>query len=714
MAIITKIQQKAGIAAGVIAVSLGLFLLGSDIFTGNKSFFGTSQNAVGEIAGQEVSNEQYQNALENARKNAEARQGRPITDQEMSFLREQVWTQFIQDIAMKGEIEKLGITVSPTEQVDLIQGKNIVPEVQQVPIFQNQQTRQFDKNLVVQYLQNLPKARKEERDAWSSFEKGIFETRKLQKYMNLLTLSAYTTTAEAKKAYEEQTAKANIRYVYVPYYSVVDSTIKVSDSDLENYLNSHKKRFKGEDTRSIVYASFAVVPSKTDTTTFYESFKQTVKDFGSSINDSAFAQSKSELPQKQYYSLAELSDQLRAVVPGAIVGAISDKIYKDGDYYTIFKFKGTKTDSLSTIRASHILVKFASQTDSAKAIARQRAEDIMTRIKAGADFATLAAQLSEDPGSARQGGDLGFFKSKQMVAPFDKAVFGFGGVGLLPSIVETEYGFHIIKVTAPKSNVLYNLLTISRKIEASQETRDGVYRKADELLQKYTKIDDLREAAKKDKSIILLNGDRFRQDANNIGLLSGGVVRQIVGWAFGSDASIGGLKDKPFDVDNGSAFVIAGLTNKTSKDNVKASDYKDELTVAVRNEKKAEQIIGKLGGLAGTLEQVAQKYGAGAVVESANGVNLAGNGAAMPTAGPDPVVLGKAFGTKQGQKTKAFKGEGGIFIVENLGITPAPAIADYTQYKNTARFAAMQRAYSSIQEAIKDASKVVDNRAKFY
>jgi peptidyl-prolyl cis-trans isomerase C len=81
----------------------------------------------------------------------------------------------------------------------------------------------------------------------------------------------------------------------------------------------------------------------------------------------------------------------------------------------------------------------------AKNAARSKAADILKDVKTGKDFAALAKQHSQDPGSAQNGGDLGFFQQGQMVGPFNDAAFTLAP-GSVSDLVETEFGFHIIKV----------------------------------------------------------------------------------------------------------------------------------------------------------------------------------------------------------------------------------------------------------------------------
>lgn len=98
------------------------------------------------------------------------------------------------------------------------------------------------------------------------------------------------------------------------------------------------------------------------------------------------------------------------------------------------------------VKARHILVMAAAKaSEEEKKRAREKAEEILKRIKAGEDFAKLASEFSDDPGSKAKGGDLGFFARGKMVKPFEEAAFSLAA-GQVSDIVETPFGYHIIKV----------------------------------------------------------------------------------------------------------------------------------------------------------------------------------------------------------------------------------------------------------------------------
>ncbi|MBO0952064.1 peptidylprolyl isomerase [Fibrella forsythiae] len=704
MSLINKIRERSGLAVGVIAVSLILFIVGSDLLGGKSTLFGNNNQEIGTIDGRTIDNQDFQAKVEQVRAQYEQQTGRAPGEQEMTQIREQAWNQLIFETAYQKEFDKLGLTVSPEELVDMVQGSNVSPEVRQA--FTNPSTGVFDKNQVVQYLKGLRNVPPAQQAQWASFEQQISVNRLREKFDNLMRLSNYATTAEAQKEYQAQNTKADVKFLFVPYYSVNDTTVKVTDSELSDYLSKHKDEYPGADTRSIQYVSFAVNPSKEDSASLYNEIKTLARGLGGAKNDSTFARQNSDVPVPLYLTAGEMPEQLRAAIPTFSPGGVYGP-FREGNTYFIYKYGGTKKDTSFTIRASHILIRATAKTDSAKADARRRAESLLKQIQGGASFEALAQSNSED-GSAQQGGDLGYFKNDgRMVKPFESAIFGFAGSGLIPRVVETDFGYHIIKITEPKTNQLYRVAGIGKTITPSEATTNEAYQKASQFAANSKTKEAFDENAKKDKSLVIANADRIPETATNVNALTD--ARAIVRWAF-DDKTDKNSVSEPFQV--GEQYVVAVLTGSTEKDEVKADDYRAELTAKVRNQKKAEQILAKLGNPSGTLETIAQKYGAGAIVETAEDINLATG--FMRTAGVDPVALGRAFGLKAGKRSKPFAGEGGVLIVEPTRIAPAPAVADYAMYKTSIQQNQGQRTTVYVNEAIKDAAKITDRRAKFY
>ncbi|WP_247232887.1 SurA N-terminal domain-containing protein [Telluribacter sp. SYSU D00476] len=705
MALINKIREKSGVAVTVIAVSLILFIVGGDLLGPNTLFGGGNNQTVGEIAGQDIDIKDFQNRVDVLRQNYEGQTGRAANEQELVALREQAWNQMIIDIAYREQYEKLGLAVTDEELVDMVQGTHISPAIQQA--FADPTTGRFDKNAVINYLKNLKNLPVPQQQSWAAFEKSLREDRLRQKYENLMRLSSYVTKAEAEKEYVAQNAKASIRYLYVPFYSIADTTVKVTDSQLEAYLNNHRDEYKGADTRTVQYVTFPVLPAKDDSSALYTEIKDLARGLAAAQNDSAFARMNSDIPIPTTLSYANMSDQLKeavkTMVPGGVYGP-----YREGNTYFIYKYGGTTKDSVYTARASHILIRPENPSDSAKAAARQRAEALLNQIRGGASFEALAATSSADPGSAQRGGDLGYFQNNgSMVKPFEDAVFSMSGTGLVGRVVESQFGFHIIKVTDAKNNTLYRVAAIGKTIAPSQATRDEAYRRADEFANSVDTKAEFDEAVKKDKSLVVATANRVPETATNVNAIQN--AREIVRWAFDDKTDIGDVS-QVFETDE--QYVVAVVTGKTDAEKVKVDDFRDELTAKVRNQLKAEQITAKLKGASGDLNAMAAKYGAGALVESAEDLTLATG--FLSSAGFDPIALGKAFGLKAGQKTGVFTGENGVFVIEVTGRTEAPQIADYTPYKTQLLQALESRTSFLLNEAIRDKANIVDRRARFF
>ncbi|RRB04507.1 peptidylprolyl isomerase [Larkinella rosea] len=702
MALINKIREKSGLAVGIIAVSLILFIVGGDLL-GSRSLFGGQDQSVGEIDGQKISYQEFNAKVDEARAAYEQQTGRPATEQDQVQLRDQAWNQFILDIAYQKEYDALGLKVTPEELVDMVQGNFISPAIRQT--FTDPKTGAFDKNTVINYLKSLKTLPAEQQLAWANFEKNLSTDRTRTKYENLLRLTSFVTTAEAQKEYQAQNTRADAKFLLVPYYSVPDTTVKVTDSQLQDYLDKHKDEYKSFNSRTIQYVTFPVVPSKEDSTALYDQIKTLARGLATATNDSSYARMNSDVQAPLYMTLGEMPEQLKATVGTFASGGVYGP-YKEGNTYFIYKYSGIKKDTNFTVRASHILIR-AAGSDSAKAAARIKAEGILKQIQGGANFEALAASNSAD-GSAQQGGDLGYFKNNnQMVKPFQDAIFGFNGTGLIPRLVETEYGFHIIKVTEAKTNTLYRISTIGKTITPSQATRDEVYRKAEQFATESQTKAAFDENTKKDKSLVVATAERIPQNSTSVNAL--GNARELVRWAFNDDTDINDVSSA-IEVDD--QYVVAVLTGETEEDQATVDNFRQELTTKVRNQLKVDQIIAKLGNASGTLESIAQKYGAGALVETVPDLNLATG--FLKSAGVDPVAVGKIFGLKDGKRSKPFAGDAGVLIVETTKVVPAPTVADYTVYKNQLLQNASGRAGFMINEAIRDNAKIKDRRAKFY
>jgi len=254
-----------------VFVAIAAFILG-DIFTGKTSFMRMDSNSVGEIGGHGVSLEEFQSVVAERELEYKLNFNREPTDREMPTLRQQAWELLILKYAIKPQYSKLGIEVTVDEVYDMVQGKNIDENLRQS--FTDPQTGQFDKSRIVRYLQDLknppPNANdqlirmwQEQKVRWEAFQANLRPGRERIKYENLLLKTNYVTSAEGEREYHNQTDVAEVRFLYVPFYA--DSTTVVSESELSDYYNKNKEKFKTKASRSLVYVNFPIIPSSADT-----------------------------------------------------------------------------------------------------------------------------------------------------------------------------------------------------------------------------------------------------------------------------------------------------------------------------------------------------------------------------------------------------------------------------------------------------------------
>ncbi|PJJ48365.1 peptidylprolyl isomerase [Hymenobacter chitinivorans] len=708
MALINTIREKSSWAVGIVAIGLLLFIVGGDLIGGKNRLFNRNENTVGEIAGEKVDYEAFNAALEQAKQNYIQQQGRQPDEQALGYLRDQAWNQTIYRIAFTKEFEKLGIAVSDDELTDMVQGKNIHPSIRQA--FTDQQTGQFDRAKVIEYLKNLDKLPPQSQQAWYNFEANLPAERMGNKYNNLIKLSTYVTSAEAKLYNENQNTRASIRYLFVPYFSISDSAVKVSDDQLQAYLDKNKGRYKVEAGRSIEYVTIPVVASAEDSATVKKTVDELASQFRTAPVDSLFVKLNSDQPYNgAFVSPADMPEKLRQQLP-LTVGQVYGP-YAENGVYSLFKVTAQKAGAQAAARASHILIKPEGTTPEAKAAALTKAKEVLAKIKGGADFAAMARQYGTD-GTTATGGDLGWFTQGRMVPEFEKAVFGATSAGLLPNPVETSFGYHIIKITAPKTTQTYQIAAVQKTITPSDATREAAYARAQELKGKANDLASFRAAVAADKTLQKQEAKGLASDARNVNNLQN--ARELVRWAFG--AGNGGKDTKIGDVSEvyeiGDQYVIGVLTEQRAKGTADVASLKQELSAAVRNELKAKQIMDKLNGKKGSLEQIAAAYGPTAQVKTADNVVL-GTGVVQGLGG-EPLAVGKAFGLKPGQQSAPFQGEQGVLIVETVKIDKPTAPADVQAVRQQLTAQRTARADGAIYEAVKTNANIKDERTKFF
>ena len=697
MAVLSKIRQRSALMIAVIALALFAFIIG-DLFK-SGSFNSTSKD-VGSINGKDISFEDFRIKVSNVEKS-----GQGVT---ATAAANQVWDQEVSVALLTSEFDKLGLRVGEKHLLEVLKADQ---NIGNNPMFLNA-AGMFDLAKFKEYFKSNPAQAQYLKDR----EKDAELNAKFQIYNTLIKSAIYTTESEGKLSYEMGTNKVNFAYVAGLYSTIKDSDVKVTDADIVAYMKKNEKKFKADESREVEYVLIEDKASKEDEAEVKSKINallsgsvvynqatgknDTLAGFKAAKNTVDFVNSNSDVPyDSTYIAKKDLpaidADKLYNLAPGEVYGP-----YVFGKYYCISKSMGKKLGV--NAKASHILISYEGtqvpnqKEKRTKEEAKAKAESILAQVNANPESFLMLAYTSSDDSSSQQGGDLGYFGPNQMVKPFNDYVFnnGIGKVGL----VETPFGFHIIKITDKQDGI--RLATVAQKIEASEATSDKVFTQAtkfemdaaDKGFAKVAKEMALTVAAPVTVSVM----------DENFGPL--GNQRSIVRWAFEDGTKVGNVKR--FEVAN-LGHVIATVKTIDNSGLVSVTQARSYVEPILKNKKKAELIKAKMTGT--TLEAIAKA--AGSTVQQATEVTLA-NPVLTGGVGQEPRVVGNAFALAANKLSAPIEGNTGVYVVKNISTVKAPVLKDHATYVSQIK-AQSAGDVNRVLPALKDKAEIKDNRKQF-
>ena len=700
MAVLSKIRKRSGLLLLAIGFALLAFVV-QDVFT--KGFKSVSTD-VGSVNGKDISFDEFKIKVANTEKNSQ-NQGQNMTSMQAS---NQVWNQEVQVALLNAEFEKIGIRVGEKHIIEAFKSD---PNIGQNQMFLNAAGK-FDLNKFKDYFKEIPNGMQMLKDQ----EKNAELRANYDIYNSLIKGGMYTTQAEGKFKYEAESNKVSFDFVMVPYSTIKDSDVKVTDEEITTYMKTKEKKFKSEESRELDYVLIAEKPSAADEAEIKKNVdalllpsvrynketgkNDTIQGFRTVTDNADFVNANSDIPFDSTYISkqdlpAENTEQLFNLPTGQIYGP-----YMRGNYYCLSKGLGRKAGA--KVKASHILISWegtkvpTKKEKRTKEQAKAKAEGLLAQAQANPGMFMMLAMSNSDDSSAQQGGDLGYFGPGQMVKPFNDFAFNnpIGKIGL----VETEFGYHIIQVTDKQDAV--KLATIAQKIEPSEATNDKIYTQA-------TKFE--MDAANKDIATLVKEAKlpvtpavRVKAIDESFGSLSN--QRQIVKWAFEDDTKIGSVKR--FEIVN-VGHVIAKLKSIASKGLMTVEEARPQVEPILKNKKKAAKIIANMKGASLAAIAAANK------VAVMNAVDLTVESPNVPGAGFEPKVVGMAFSSKAGQVSKPIDGNSGVYVIATKVVAKAPAINKYDDFVAKVKQQAVGNS-GRFMQALKDDADIVDNRANFY
>ncbi len=696
MAIISTLRDKMGkFLVVVVGFSIAAFVLG-DILGPNSTIGSQNENIIGEINGEEIDLIRFNTIFEQLSYNFSLNNGRSPSPQEMVGIRDQAWEKLINDISYNDQYNKLGLTVTNNESVDMVQGDNIHPMILQA--FTDPNTGSFSVDNVIGYLQNLSSQPVNQQQAWFSFEANLKPMRLRTKYDNLLSQTTFINSLQSQVEYFNSSNIVDISYYYLPFYKVPDSLFEVSTSEMNNFLRKNKDDYKQNESRSIDFVYFPLSPSSEDSTLVISDLNNIKLSLSNEeINDSTFALLNSEgfSPYTKFNV-----DQLPEALVGRDKGYISDIIFSD-EGVLVYKLSDIVQDNKFKARAKHILLKFNDQN---KQEIRSEALRILSLLRNGSDFDETARTYSED-GSASLGGDLGWFIEDSMVKPFQDAVFSRNRSGLIPRIIESEFGFHIIYVTQPKTKTSYAVTTILKEIIPSDNTRNNIYRDAEMFkIEAQNSSESFEDIANKyNYSFQTVNN--IDKNATAISNLTD--ARSIVLWAYDDDRYNNDVSDV---IELNDSYVVSYLSDIIKEGTKKLNDVEISVRKKILDEKKFNY-FSKMFDNYSSLDDIKNLYDGGDI-NSMDDLDFNSN--SIQNVGFTPEAIGVTFSMNEGELTKPIKIDDGLIVIQLNGLVQADSLQSYSDYGKSLLQANIFANSLKIDNAIKEFSKIEDLRYKFF
>ncbi len=722
MSFIQNIRDKY---ARIAVIFIGLALLGfimMDAFSGRTGMFNNNQSTtVGKVNGEPIDRIEFDKMVRD-REQAAIAQGYPVSDEYRQSLMQNIWNQKVEEVVMKDEYEKLGLTVTEKELNDILYGANPPQDLRQ---------RFSDENGVFNAAaarQEVARAMKDpiQKQGIQEYFESLKSQKLMSKYMSLLTNTIHFPKWFLEKRNIDNSLIGKISFVNIPYSTIADSTVKVSDDEIRDYMEKYREDFEQkEETRSISYVSFSAAPNARDSAEARNSLMELKAAFDSTSDPKRFTEANgSDYPYSDMFTaksalpLSNADSALSAPV-GTVYGPFVDMNRNTGKgIYVLSKIYAVK-QLPDTVKVRHILVATNQRTQNGMvpvrtdSAAKKLADSLQGLINAGQSFDTLVVKFSEDPGSKDKGGVYENIVPGQMVPTFNDFIFenSTGKTG----IVKTDFGYHLIEILSQKgSSPAYKVAFLTREIVASSETDQEAHNRANLF------AGDSRN----------LNSFNSNYEKN---LKSKGIPKLVANDITALDYSVNGITGngrsfikKVFEEDKGDVigpervgenYIVAIITEVNEPGLVSLTTARVGIEPILRNRKKADQIIKNIGTVT-TLEQVATKTGQS--IQMMDSLRF-GSGSQM---GYEPKVVGASFNPANKGKVvpEPIAGSSGVYAlrVESTGTTPVES-ANIDEQRRMMEMQAqqsmasqMQQGYNPIVEVLKRKAKIKDNRAEFY
>lgn len=712
MATLQKIRSKGPLLVIVIGLALFAFIAG-DAWKVLQPHQGKQD--VGEVNGEVLSAQDYQKMVDELSEVIKLTNGlNSLTEDQLNNVKDQVWQSYVNNKLIAEQAEKLGLKVTDAEIQSIIdQGTH--PLLMQTP-FRNPQTGMFDKDMLKKFLVDYANLNASQMPAqyveyyqkmgafWQFVERTLAQSTLAEKYQNLVTKSLISNPVAAEDAFNSRTEQSDLLLAGVPYSSINDSTVQVSDSEIKDRYNEKKEQFKQlVETRDIRYIDVKVVPSDADrkavekeVTEYSNQLASTTADFGTFVRSTGSSVNYSDVPVSKSVFPADVASRLDSTNVNEVYGPYYNQT---DDSFNAFKLLA-KVSSPDSIQFRQIQV-YADTEEKTKTLA----DSIYNALKGGADFAAVA-KIYGQTGEATwvnaqswEGSELDADNSKFINTLLNQPVNELANLNMGQANL-------ILQVMNKKSmQTKYKVAVVKREVEFSKETYNAAYNKFSQFVAQNTTIDSMVKNAEESGYTLMP-----RTDLSSAEHYVGGVrsTREALKWIF---AAKPGEVSPLYECGENDHLMVVAL------DKIHEAGYRDINSVAemlraeIRRDKKAEKIMEEMK----KYNSIAQVKGMkDAVSDSVKHVTFSAPADISVTRSSEPVIGAVAAKTAANKVSAPIKGNGGVYMIQVYAKEKGSEKFDAKQEETTLTNMAVRIAGNQLINDLYQKAKVADQRYLFF